>query len=55
MKAIVEQLKMNSDQIAYMWKLRATYGTKGLDGRCPMCQSEEDTTEHILECNKGDK
>ena len=50
----MEQLKMNSDQIAYMWKLRATYGMKGLDGRCPMWQSEEDTTEYILECNKGD-
>ena len=39
----------------HMWEVKANYGMKGLDSRCPMCQSEEDTTEHVLECNKGDK
>ena len=39
----------------HMWKLKANYGKKGLDNRCPMCQSEVDTTEHVLECNKGNK
>ena len=26
-----------------------------MDDRCSICQSEEDTTEHVLEYNKGDK
>ena len=38
-----------------MQELKANYGRKGLRNRCPMCQSEKDTTEHVLECNKGDK
>ena len=29
--------------------MKANYGRKGF------CQSEEDTTEHVLECNKEDK
>ena len=39
----------------HMWELKANYAKKGLDNRCPACQSKEDTTEHVLECNKGDK
>ena len=39
----------------HMWEVKANYGRKDLDSRCPMYQSEEDTTEHVLECNKGDK
>ena len=38
-----------------MWELKANYAKKGLDNRRPMCQSEVDTTEHVLECNKRDK
>ena len=38
-----------------MLEFKANYGGKGFDNRCPMCQSEEDTTEHILKCNKGQK
>ena len=38
-----------------MWELKASYGKKGLDNKCPMSQSEESTTEHVLECNKGNK
>ena len=38
-----------------MWELKASYGKKGLDNGCPMSQSEEGTTEHVLECNKGNK
>ena len=26
-----------------------------MDKRCSICQSEEDTTEQVLEYNKGDK
>ena len=39
----------------HMLELKANYERKGLGNRCPMCQSEEDTTEHVLECNNGDK
>ena len=39
----------------HMWKLKANCGRKGLDNRCLMCRSEEDTTEHVLECNIGDE
>ena len=38
-----------------MWELKANYGRKGLDNRCPMCQSEMDTIENVVECNKRDK
>ena len=36
----------------HMWELKANYGRKGLINRCPICQSEDDTIEHVLECNK---
>ena len=39
----------------HMWELKANYGRQNLDNRCLMCQAEADTTEHALECNKGDK
>ena len=39
----------------HMWELKANYGRKGLDNRCPMCQSQEDTTGQVLEYNKRDK
>ena len=39
----------------HMWELKGNYEWKGLDSRCPVFQSEEDITEHVLECNKGDK
>ena len=32
-----------------MWDEKDNYERKGLDNRCPICQSEEDTTEHVLE------
>ena len=38
-----------------MWEVKANFERKGLDNRFPMCQLEEDTTEHVLEFNKGDK
>ena len=37
----------------HMWEVKANHGRKDLDSRCPMCQSEEDTTKHVLKCNKG--
>ena len=39
----------------HMWEVKANYGRKDPDSRCPMCQSEEDTTKHVLKRNKGDK
>ena len=39
----------------HIWELKVNYRRKGLDNRRPMCQSEEDTTEHVLKFNKGDK
>ena len=39
----------------HMWELKGNYERKGLGSRCPVFQSEEDITEHVLECNKGDK
>ena len=39
----------------HMSQLKANYRRKGLENRSPMCQSEDDTTKHVLECNKGDK
>ena len=41
--------------ILHVWELKANCGKKGFDNRCPMCRSEVDTTEHVLEYNKGDK
>ena len=38
-----------------MWEVKANYRRKSLDSRCPMCQSELATTEHVLKCNKGNK
>ena len=35
--------------------VKSYYRRKGLDNRCPMCQSEEDSAERALECNKGYK
>ena len=39
----------------HMWDVKANYRRKGLDNRYPLCQSDEDTTEHVLECNNGDQ
>ena len=38
-----------------MWELKANYRRKGLNNRCLISKSEVDTTEHVLECNTGDK
>ena len=38
-----------------MWELKANYGREGFENGYLMCQSEEDTLKHVLECNKGDK
>ena len=34
-----------------MWELKANHGKKVQGSRCQMGQSEEDTTENVLECN----
>ena len=38
----------------HIGELKANYGRKGLGNRCPMHQSEQDTTLNFLECNKRD-
>ena len=38
----------------HLREVKANYGRKDLDSRCPMRQSEGDTTEHVQEFNKGD-
>ena len=35
--------------------LKANYGRKVLDSRCPVCHLEKDTTEYVVEYNKEDK
>ena len=39
----------------HIQEVKANYGRKGLYSRCSMGQSEEDVTEPVLQCNKGDK
>ena len=39
----------------HMCEVKANYGRKDLDSRCPMRQSEGDTTKHVLEFDKRDK
>ena len=38
-----------------MWDLKAYYVRKSLGDKCPVCRSEQDTIEHVLEQNTGDK
>ena len=40
---------------SHMQEVKANYGRKGPDNRCPICQSEENNTDHVLRCNKGYK
>ena len=38
-----------------MWQVSCTYKRDTTDTKCPLCQKSEDTTEHVLECEKAKK
>ena len=34
----------------HMWEVRKKYQKNDTDTICPICRKEEDTTEHVLDC-----
>ena len=36
-----------------MWEVWCNYGHVDQEGKCPICKIDEDTTEHVLECNRS--
>ena len=34
----------------HMWEVRKNYPKNNTDTICPICRKEEDTTEHVLDC-----
>ena len=38
-----------------MWQVNCNYKRDTTDTKCPLCQKSEDTTEHVLECEKAKK
>ena len=39
----------------HMWQVNCNYKRDNTDTKCPLCQKSEDTTEHVLECEKAKK
>ena len=39
----------------HMWQVNCNYKTHNTDTECPFCQKSEDTTKHVLECEKAKK
>ena len=39
----------------HMWQVNCNYKKYNTDTKCPLCQKSEDTTEHVLECEKAKK
>ena len=37
----------------HMWNTKCNYKTNESDTTCPLCKTEEDTTEHIMVCKEG--
>ena len=37
----------------YMWNTKCNYKRNESDTTCPLCKTEEDTTEHIMVCQEG--
>ena len=37
----------------HMWNTKCNYKRNELDTTCPLCKTEEDTTEHIMVCQEG--
>ena len=38
-----------------MWQVNCNHKRDNADTKCPLCQKSEDTTEHVLECEKAKK
>ena len=38
-----------------MWQVSCNYKRDNTDTKCPLCQKSEDTTEHLLGCEKDKK
>ena len=38
-----------------MWQVNCNHKRDNTDTKCPLCQKSEDTTEHVLECEKAKK
>ena len=36
-----------------MWNTKCNYKRNESDTTCPLCKTEEDTTEHIMVCKEG--
>ena len=36
----------------HMWEVRMNYKKDSENVMCPICNKEEDTTEHVLECER---
>ena len=39
----------------YLWQLNCNYKRDNTDTKFPLCKKSEDTTEHLLECEKAKK
>ena len=39
----------------HMWQVNCNYIRDNTDTKCPLCKKSEDTTEHVLECEKAKK
>ena len=39
----------------HMWQVSYNYKRDNTDTKCPLCKKSEDTTEHVLECQKDEK
>ena len=39
----------------HMWQVSCNYKRDNTDTKCPLCKKSEDTTEHVLECEKDKK
>ena len=37
----------------HMWQVNCNYKRDNTDSKCPLCKKSEDTTEHVLECEKA--
>ena len=37
----------------HMWNTKCNYKRNESDTTCPLCKTEEDTTEHIMVCKEG--
>ena len=38
-----------------MWQMSCNYKRDNNDKKCQLCKKSEDTTEHVLECEKDKK